>query len=148
MPKNKKILKILGGEFKDKRGVLKFFNTFPADRIKRFYIIEKSPLWEVRAFHGHLKEEKFVLVLSGKIMLCLVKINKIPTPSRKNKVHKFILSEKDNTVVHIPKGFANGLKFLEKNTKVMFFSTLKLEDSLKDDYRLPYDYWGDKIWKI
>ena len=134
--------------WKDERGVLKFFNTFNFKGVKRFYETRNSTANPIRAFHGHLKEEKIVYPVSGKTLLCIVKINNVKNPSRKAKVRKFILSDNNPKLVHIPAGFANGFKSLTKNSKVIFFSTLTLNESLKDDYRFPYDYWGKEVWKI
>ena len=33
----------------------------------------------------------------------------------------------------------------EKNTSFIVFSNFSINQSLKDDFRYPYDYWGD--WK-
>ncbi len=147
MPNNRIKLIIESGEFKDNRGSVRFFNEFNLENIKRFYEVKNSSANPIRAFHGHLKEEKYVYVIKGKILLCVVKLDKVPNPSKKNKILKFLLSEKNPAIIHIPAGFANGFKSLEKNSRVIYFSTSTLRESIRDDYRLPYDYWGSKIWE-
>lgn len=134
-----------GSLFRDSRGAVSFVNDFTFNKVKRFYEvvhIESEP----RAFHGHLKEEKYVYVTSGKILLCLVPLDNPQSPSKTNKIYNFTLDAKNPQVVHIPAGYANGFKVLKKNSKVIFFSTHSVEESKNDDYRFPYDYWGKEIW--
>jgi dTDP-4-dehydrorhamnose 3,5-epimerase-like enzyme len=136
---------IAGNTSKDARGAVKFFNDFTFKEVKRFYEVKhtgKIP----RAFHGHIKEAKYVYVESGSILFCVVRLDDNVNPSKKNKVKKFILSADDPKILYVPPGYANGFKPLEKNTKVLFFSTATLEQSKNDDFRLPFDYWGKKIW--
>jgi len=102
----------------------------------------------VRAFHGHLKEEKYVLVVSGSAIIAVVEMDDTAKPKKSNEVHRFILSSKKPSILHISAGYANGLRVLEENTKIIFFSTSSLEESKGDDYRFPYDYWGKEIWNV
>lgn len=131
---------------KDSRGSLKFFNSFKFPHVVRFYEVKNSIKEPIRAFHGHMLEEKFVYVITGKILLIIVKLSNPNHPSKKTKVEKFILSESPSQILHIPAGYANGFKSLTKNARVIFYSTLPLEKSIKDDYRFSYDYWGKDIW--
>lgn len=142
-----KIKKIKGGIFKDKRGQVSFVNGFTFKDIKRFYQVENIDQKYIRAFHGHQTEAKYVYVVSGAILLCAVYLDNLKFPSKKNKVQRFILSDKKPEIVYIPPKYANGFKALRPNTKVIFFSTSKLEESLEDDYRFPPDYWGQKVWE-
>jgi dTDP-4-dehydrorhamnose 3,5-epimerase-like enzyme len=137
---------IPGGLSEDKRGKVKFFNDFIFQGVKRFYEVTHVSD-EPRAFHGHMKEEKYVYITSGSILLCLVKLTKTDNPSKKSKVHTFVLSSKNPQIVYIPKGYANGFKTLEKNTSVIFFSTCTIAQSQKDDFRYPWNYWGENIWE-
>lgn len=144
----KKSIKVYqGGTFRDERGSVSFVNDFNFKDVKRFYQIENSGIDLVRAFHGHMKEEKYVYVAFGSILLCIVPLTSIKNPSKNAKVERFILSAEKPQIIYIPFQYANGFKALESNTKVVFFSTVTLEESLKDDYRFPYDYWGADVWK-
>lgn len=147
MNKHKKIKVIEGGAVKDKLGVIKFINGFNFNGVKRFYQIDFSTKGMVRAFHGHLKEAKYVYLVEGNALLCLVKLSSAINPSKKAKVYKYKLTDKKPLIVQIPAGFANGIKSLSANAKVIFFSTSSLSNSLKDDFRFPSDYWGKDIWK-
>lgn len=146
---NSKEPKIIeGGIFKDERGKLTFVNGFGFENIKRFYMVENAEVGMVRAFHGHLIEEKYVLTVSGSALVAAVKIDDPVSPDKKNEVYRFTLGAEKPVILHIPAGYANGFKSLESATKVIFFSTASLEDSKKDDYRFPADYWGEKTWGI
>ncbi len=139
---------IEGGLSVDDRGQIIFANDFNFNNIKRFYLVENFSTDTVRAFHGHQKEEKYVLVISGSVIVALVEMDDIKNPNKNNKVSKFILSARKPVILHIPAGYANGFKSLEPETKIMFLSTATLEESKNDDYRFPVDYWGEGVWKI
>lgn len=143
----KSLKEIKGGSSTNKLGTISFVNDFNFNGIKRFYSINLPKKKIIRAFHGHFKEDKAVFVSKGKVLLCIVKLDDKSKPNKKNRVKKIILSENDPKVVYIPKGHANGIMSLEKNSNVLFFSNLSLKNSIKDDYRFPFDYWGKDIWK-
>lgn len=140
---------IKGGISVDDRGWLSFVNDFDFSKIKRFYQVENHNKNTIRAFHGHLKEEKYVYVASGDAMIILVPLNRVNNPSKQVNIEKFILSAKVPSILHIPAGYANGFMSLSHNAKLIYFSTKSLNDSEKnDDYRYSYDYWGKDIWEI
>jgi len=140
---------IKGGVAVDDRGWLSFVNDFDFSKIKRFYQVENHSKDTIRAFHGHLKEEKYVYVASGDVMILLVPLDNVENPDKKAKIEKYILSSKSPSILHIPSGYANGFKALCDDTKIIFFSTKSLKDSEQnDDYRYSYDYWGKDIWEI
>jgi len=139
---------IKGGFAVDERGKVTFCNDFNFKNVKRFYLLENSSTDIIRAFHGHLKEEKYMFVASGRAIICAIKLDDVEKPSKENEVHRFVLSARNPSVLYIPAGFANGFKALEENTKMIVFSTSSLEESQKDDYRFPYDYWGKDIWEV
>ena len=140
---------IKGGLAVDDRGWLSFVNDFDFSKVKRFYQVANFTNSTIRAFHGHLIEEKYVYVATGEAMILLVPINNTSKTDKSAVVEKFILSEKSPSILHIPAGYANGFKTLSENTKIIFFSTKSINDSEQhDDYRYPFDYWGQDIWKI
>jgi len=145
---NKKPYLIEGGLAIDDRGQVTFVNDFDFSNIKRFYMVENFSQNIIRAFHGHLKEEKYVLVVSGSAIVAAVEMDNIKKPKKSNEVHRFILSSRKPSILYIPSGYANGFKALENDTKIIFFSSATLEESKNDDYRFPYDYWGKEIWNI
>lgn len=144
---NKKPKLIKGGFAVDERGRVSFCNDFDFKNIKRFYVIENKSTDVIRAFHGHMKEEKYMLVICGRALLCAVQIDDIKNPSKNKKVHRFVISGEGSSILHIPAGFANGIRFLQENTKLIVFSTSSLEESKVDSYRFPPEYWGKNIWE-
>lgn len=142
-------IKVIEGQIAvDDRGSVSFVNDFNFENVKRFYKVENFSTKTVRAFHGHLKEGKYVYVPKGSAIVAAVYLDDIKTPNKKNEVKRFILSEKKPNIIYIPPRFANGFRPLEENTCVLFFSTATLNDSKGDDYRFPWDYWGKEIWEV
>lgn len=138
---------IEGMIFTDDRGTLRVVNEFNFEKVKRFYQVENWSLNTIRAFHGHLKEAKYVYVTSGAMLVNLVKLTNKYKPSTKAAVERFVLTSGKPSVLYIPPGYANGFKALVPNSSVMFWSTSTLEQSKGDDYRFPSDYWGKEIWE-
>ena len=137
---------IKGDRIYDNRGSLRFSNNLGFKNIKRFYIVHNFNSHFIRAWHGHLKEEKFITCIKGTFQVSAVKITNIKKPSKSSKIFNYVLNESNNDFIHIPKGYANGSMSLEDNSKLLIFSSSKLKDSIKDDYRFEYNYWNP--WKI
>lgn len=139
---------IKGGFAVDDRGMLSFVNDFNFEGVKRFYTVENFSTETIRAFHGHKKEAKYALVISGSAIVAAVEMDNAEKPNKNNKIYRFALSSRNPQIIFIPAGFANGFRPLEQGTKIMFFSTSSLEESKNDDFRFSYDYWGKEIWEI
>ena len=134
------MVKVLeGGVAVDDRGQLSFVNDFDFKDVKRFYMVENHDKGFIRAWHGHEKEGKYVFVPSGAILIGAVNLEN-------EDIDRFVLSSSKPQVLYIPPGYANGFMNLQDNTKVIFFSTSTLEDSLGDDIRFEWDKWN--IWNI
>lgn len=128
-----------GGIAVDDRGQLSFVNDFDFKNVKRFYMVENHKKGFIRAWHGHKKEGKYVFVSNGAILIGAVNLET-------NEINRFVLSSSKPQVLYIPAGYANGFMNLQDDTKVMFFSTSTLEESMGDDIRFEYDKWD--IWNI
>ena len=139
-----KILK--GDRFYDNRGSLRFSNNLNFKNIKRFYIVHNYKTNFIRAWHGHLKEEKYITCIKGTFQVSAVKLNSSKKPNKKSRIFNFIINQSNNNFLYIPKGYANGSMSLQSNSELLIFSTLSLKESIKDDYRYDYDYWDP--WKI
>ena len=126
-----------GGTVVDDRGAVSFVNEFDFDGVKRFYQVENHRRDFIRAWHGHKHEGKYVYVSQGSALVGVVNLDT-------EKIEKFVLSSKTPKVLWIPPGHANGFKNLEENTKIIFYSTSTLEESMDDDIRFEYDKWN--IW--
>lgn len=141
----KQIELIEGGLFTDDRGRVCFVNDFDFSDVRRFYIIENSSTDIVRAWIGHKIENKYFFVATGKFLIGAVEIDDWEEPSKDLETHEHILTEKESKILKIPAGFANGVKALEPNSKLIVFSSLSLEEGKQDDYRFPAELWLN--WK-
>ena len=139
-------LLIKGDEFIDERGSLSFVNDFTFDYVKRFYIIKHTSSNIIRAWQAHKSEMKFFYVLHGEFIVNLVKIDNWKNPSKENEVISYRLSKRNNSILVIPKGYANGFINTEKNSELLVFSSASLEESLKDDYRFDKNYFKNSKW--
>jgi dTDP-4-dehydrorhamnose 3,5-epimerase-like enzyme len=136
------------GSATDERGRIIFANDFSFDRIKRFYLIDTDNTEVIRAWHGHMVEEKYALVLGGSAIIGTVPLTDAQNPSKDVEARQYILRADKPQILHIPAPYANGVRALEPGTKVMFFSTSTLEESKADDYRFPPDYFGGEVWRV
>jgi len=134
---------ITGDSFTDSRGNLRFVNDFDFSDVKRFYQIENSSIDIVRAWQGHKTENKYFFVTSGSFIICCVKIDDLENPSKNLPVEKHILSADKSKILMVPAGYANGIKALEKGSKLIVFSSNSLEDAEDDDYRFDSNMWFD-----
>ena len=138
--------KINGGLSVDDRGSVSYINDFNFNGVKRSYMVENHSVGFIRAWHGHNKEGKYVWVVSGSALVQAIPMSSLDIGVNVG-LERHVLSAKTPSVLWIPSGFANGFKTLEKDTKIMFFSTSTLEDSLGDDTRYAYDVL-DNAWDI
>ena len=139
---SKEVQLIKGGVAVDDRGQLQFCNDFDMQNVRRFYVVSNHKDEFIRAWHGHKNEAKYVSVVSGAAIVCAVKIDNWEEPDKNATVHRHILSEKAPNILYIPEGHANGVKTLAPNTRVIFYSTCTLDESLGDDYRYESHYWN------
>lgn len=148
MTKTKQQVELISGKMAvDDRGSVKFVNDFSFSGVKRFYQVENHSPEIIRAWHGHLKEGKYVFVSAGVALVCAVEMSDHLQPDPKAEVKRFVLSAAQPSILYIPAGYANGFRVFNSQTCIQFFSTSTLEESLGDDYRFPYDYWGTQIWE-
>lgn len=127
-----------GGVSIDDRGSVRFVNDFNFENVKRFYQVENHSRGFIRAWHGHKKEGKYVYVVSGSALIGVVNM-------KTDEITKYVLSDKSPKILYIPPGHYNGFKSLEENTKILFFSTSTLDESLNDDIREDHNKWD--IWE-
>lgn len=130
-----------GGKSEDHRGYVEFYNELKLDYYKRFYIVSNPIEGTVRAWHGHKIEEKLIKVLNGEFLICLVKVDNWDQPSKNLEILEYKLNE-NSGLLYVPSGYANGAINLNSDSKVMYFSSLVLEDSINDDYRFDSKYWN------
>jgi|LakMenE01Jun11ns_1017448.scaffolds.fasta_scaffold9339943_1 dTDP-4-dehydrorhamnose 3,5-epimerase-like enzyme len=137
---------IKGGSATDDRGNLSFINNLVVSNFKRFYTVQNHKSGFIRAWHGHLKESKALIVLKGSAIIGAVKMTDTKNPDKSEKVSRFVLTSSSPAAVFVPKGFANGFMTLTEEAIILIFSSSELRDSLEDDFRFEYDYWNP--WTI
>lgn len=137
---------IEGGLAIDDRGSLAFVNDFGFDGVKRFYIVSNHRSGFVRAWHGHRREAKYVLALSGAAIVGVVPIDNWDNPASDLPVQRYVLTEYKPALLYIPAGYANGFKTLKPETRLLFLSTATLEESRSDDLRYDAHYWD--AWQV
>lgn len=138
---------IKGGVAVDDRGVVTFCNNFDMSTIKRFYMLENHQEGFVRAWHGHIKEAKWIMCVSGVAVVGVAKIifeyNESPDLDSPDS---FILCS-DGDVLYVPPGYANGHKNLIRGTRLIHFSNLTLGESEDDDVRFDAGNHG-WVWEV
>ena len=138
---------IINGDLSaDDRGELMFVNQFNMELVKRFYVVSNHKQGFIRAWHAHKFESKYVFIVNGAALISTVQIDDWDSPSSDLMVDKYFLSAKKPSILCIPSGYANGFKTLSADTKIIFFSTSTLKDSIDDDYRFDAYKWNP--WEI
>lgn len=132
---------IQGGNFSDHRGMISYVNDFKFTDIERFYIISNSEGNPIRAWQGHKIDAKNFYCLTGSFNIHFIKIDNWENPSKELTVETIYVSANDSKIVHIPAGYANAIESLEKDSKLISFSTLPLANVGDDDVRYASDYW-------
>ena len=100
---------------KDKRGSLR--ETFNKKVLKKNFVFEyctSSKANALRGFHFQYKfqQAKFVSVLKGKILDCVIDLRK--NSKTFGKIFKIVLSDKNCVSLYIPEGFAHAYYSYEK----------------------------------
>jgi len=132
---------IKGNNYCDDRGEISFVNDFDFADVKRFYVIKNKSIKSIRAWQGHQIEKKYFFAVKGSFRICVVKIDDWENPSPSLPVKEFNLHSKDNQVLIIPPGYANGFQSIVKDSYLLVYSNLTLKESKKDDYRFPPEWW-------
>lgn len=145
MPSTKPAL-LPGGLACDDRGEISFANDFQFEGVRRFYLVSNYRQGFVRAWHGHKREAKYVMAVSGAALVGAVEIDSWERPSRDLPVNRFVLSANKPAVLYIPAGYANGFMSLTQDLRLMFFSTSTLDESKQDDFRFDARHWD--IWDV
>jgi len=131
---------IKGDFFEDERGRLDFINSFKLDNVKRIYFIENSDSMKFRGWQGHKIEKRWFFCIRGAFEICAVKIDDWINPNENLKPFKFVLEDKKTNILYIPNGYANGLRSIEKGSRLIAFSDYALGVH-KDEYRFKSSLW-------
>lgn len=109
---------------------------------KRIYIVKNIHQNMVRAWHGHLYENKIIYPIKGTIKVAVGKMKVSPDSKQMlgfETPKVFVVSDRVQNGVFVPAGYVNGIQFLESDTTIMVLSSSSVEESRTDDYRWDYD---------
>lgn len=134
---------INGNIFQDHRGIIRHTNDFKLENVCRFYTIEHIDIKTVRAWQGHQVETKYFVPITGSYVVAWVNVDNFSNPSLELKAEYKILTQDEPLVLHIPPGYANGLRALKPNSVIGVFSNMENEESVKEKIRYPSDWWFD-----
>lgn len=135
-----------GGLGIDDRGEVGFVNDFDFASVKRFYTVANHRPGFVRAWHAHRYEAKYVTVVQGAAIVAAVAIDDWESPDKGAQVHRYVLSADKPAVLYVPPGYANGFMSLTADAKLVFFSSVSLEEGRGDDVRYDARYWD--AWQV
>ncbi|WP_448105374.1 WxcM-like domain-containing protein [Pedobacter panaciterrae] len=133
----------IGGQHRDARGTLFFFNDFDMTAIKRFYRIKHPHTIAIRGWRGHRIEQRWFHVFNGAFEIDLIEIDNWDMPSSLLQQTKIVLNAEDNSVLHVPAGFATRFKALSANSEMIIFADYAIEHAKNDDYLFPLDYFNN-----
>lgn len=108
---------------------------------KRSYIVTNNQQGVIRAFHGHKKEGKLFYVPKGAFKFIIIHMTL-------NEWKDYTLLASVPKILYVPPGYYNGFVSLTPEAILITFSTSEMEDSMNDDYRLPFDILGKEVWSI
>lgn len=126
--------------FQDNRGKIYFNNDIDFSNFNRMYIIDHPEKFK-RAWQYHVKDEKLFIVQKGEFEISWVFPKNVKDPEKELDVHKEILNENDKKVIYLPNNCANSVKSLKKDSKLIVFSKLRIEEALNEKIRFPSNYW-------
>jgi len=138
-----KPLLIEGGFSVDERGRVSFVNSADLYGARRLYFITNSSSAVIRAWQAHKREAKYFYAVTGQFQIVAVKLDSFTDPSPDLSVEAFILQEDSPSILFVPPGYANGIRALSAQNKLLVLSNLTLKESSKDIYRFPAHLWFD-----
>ena len=140
----KDLFLIRNRSFKDNRGYFKeLIRENVINKNFPFLVMSFSKKNVIRGLHIQTinSQGKFISVLKGKIFDVAIDLRK--TSKTFGRVYKCVLSEKNNTSIYVPPGFAHGFQALE-NENYIVYSCTKYRNK-KSETTIKFD---DKEFKI
>ena len=134
---------IKGGNYKDERGQLEFFNEFDMSPIKRVYFTTHYDIEVVRAWQGHTIESRWFRCVNGGFNVKLVEIDNWENPSNDLKVFEYELTAEKQEILYIPNGYVNGFKGLKSDSKLMIMSNYGFNEIENDQIRFDQNKWTE-----
>ena len=134
----KDLFLIKNKSFKDNRGYFKeLIRENVINKKFPFLVMSFSKKNVIRGLHVQTtnSQGKFISVLKGKIFDVAIDLRK--NSKTFGKVYKCVLSEKNNTSIYVPPGFAHGFQALENENYIVYSCTKyrnkKSETTIKFD---------------
>ena len=134
----KDLFLIKNKSFKDNRGYFKeLIRENVINKNFPFLVMSFSKKNVIRGLHIQTinSQGKFISVLKGKIFDVVIDLRK--NSKTFGKVYKCVLSEKNNTSIYVPPGFAHGFQALENENYIVYSCTKyrnkKSETTIKFD---------------
>ena len=132
-----------GGSFTDNRGTLRFVNEKVPGNYRRFYLITQTDTTTIRAWQGHLQEEKAFYAISGSFIIAVVSPECFEEPGDDEIPAFFQVTAENNHLLRVPGSCYTGIKALTPNATLLVLSDFGLAASKADDYRQPFHRWVD-----
>jgi len=140
--------------YRDKRGFLRITHNEKLIKKKKFIFeyCTNSKKNALRGFHFQYKlpQAKYVNVIKGKILDCVIDLRK--KSKTFGKIFKIILSDKNNLSLYIPTGFAHAYYSLEKENIIYYkltnYYNPKYEDGINVLDRKLKIRWPGKYFLI
>jgi dTDP-4-dehydrorhamnose 3,5-epimerase len=135
------VKRIEGGLHVDHRGVVSFVNDFDFQGVDRFYTVRAHKVDDPRGWVGHRTEDKWFTPLEGTMLIAVVAPDDWKYPTSNIPVQRFILSSLKPVVLHVPAGHATASVMLTTDALLGVFSSGKIADAGKDDWRFDLGAW-------
>lgn len=132
-----------GGTFTDERGTLEFVNENVPGNYRRFYIIIHPDIKIVRAWQGHLQEEKAFYAINGSFVIAVVHPRNFENPEDNESLEIFQINTENKNFLRVPGRNYTGIKALTSGAKLLVLSSMNLSGSKGDDFRQPAKRWLD-----
>lgn len=138
---DKKPQLIKGGSHTDERGTISFMNDFDMAEVKRFYCIKHHDTLTIRGWRGHQIEQRWFWVAKGAFEVSLVKIDNWEKPDPLLPQNHFKLMAEENSVLHIPAGYASCLQAIVADSEMIIFADYGIDHARNDDYLFSPNYF-------
>ena len=149
----KDLFLIKNRSFKDNRGYFKeLIRENVINKKFPFLVMSFSKKNVIRGLHIQTinSQGKFISVLKGKIFDVVIDLRK--NSKTFGRVYKCVLSEKNNTSIYVPPGFAHGFQALENENYIVYSCTKyrnkKSETTIKFDDKELNIKWPIKTFVI
>ncbi|PKF74309.1 WxcM-like domain-containing protein [Chryseobacterium sp. PMSZPI] len=133
-----------GGQFKDKRGVVRYNNDFDASKVKRIYTIENFQTDFIRGWTGHAIEQRWFACVVGRFRIAVIRVDSFQNPSADLTAEYYDLHANTLDFLHIVPGCITAIKAIEEESKLLVLADYGLNE-IDDDYRFPLNHFNIEL---